>query len=165
VGIAPDYRVRAEAMKAPAATLADAVSDGRQALAFVQTHAAEYGIDPRRIVLAGGSAGGILTLNLVHTASGPLEGVVGIVNLWGTPGGDWRRFEQVRPDSPATFTVHGTADALVPYQYSQTFNDDLERAGVPHVFLTLPAAPHTPLMHFDQIVAAVAQFLQETIDQ
>jgi acetyl esterase/lipase len=46
------YRLSGEA-RYPAA-----IHDVRAAVRWVRTHAREYGIDPRRIVLAGGSAGG-----------------------------------------------------------------------------------------------------------
>lgn len=83
VGIAPDYRVRTAPDADPTGTIQDIVSDGRAALAWTGEHAAQYGIDPRRIVLAGGSAGGMLVLNLAHTAPGPLEGVLGITRFVG----------------------------------------------------------------------------------
>jgi acetyl esterase/lipase len=38
-----------------------AVADGRQALAYVRAHAAEYGIDPKRIGIIGFSAGGVIS--------------------------------------------------------------------------------------------------------
>ncbi len=44
------------------ATVADmAVADGRQALAYVRAHAAEYGINPKRIGIIGFSAGGVIS--------------------------------------------------------------------------------------------------------
>jgi acetyl esterase/lipase len=44
------------------ATVADmAIADGRQALAYVRAHAAEYGIDPQRIGIIGFSAGGVVS--------------------------------------------------------------------------------------------------------
>ncbi len=38
-----------------------AVADGRQALTYVRAHAAEYGIDPKRIGIIGFSAGGVIS--------------------------------------------------------------------------------------------------------
>jgi acetyl esterase/lipase len=51
-----EYRLASQGL-APAA-----VEDGRCALHWVAEHAAEYGFDPRRIVVAGESAGGHLAL-------------------------------------------------------------------------------------------------------
>jgi acetyl esterase/lipase len=167
VGIAPDYRIRENPDSDLAGTIEDAVSDGRSALGWVQTHAADYRIDPHRVILAGGSAGGMLVTNLVHSSekhfASQLEGVCAVVDLWGTPAGTQRRFTQINPAAPATFIVHGTADALVPYQNSLTFASELQQAGIPHTFLTLPDAPHTPFMHFDQIVQAVSAFLSPLV--
>ncbi len=162
VGIAPDYRVRPESDEDFDSIIADAVSDGRRAYDWVRAHGAEYGIDPQRLVLAGGSAGGMLVLNMVHMAPGPLPGLAGIIDLWGTPGGKWRFF-QVRPDSPPTFIVHGTADQMVPYEYSQTLVAELAQAGVRHTLLALPGAPHTPLTHLEQMIEAIAAFLEEIL--
>lgn len=161
VGIAPDYRLRDDAMSDFAGTIADCVADGRQALEWVRAHAAEYGIDPARLALAGGSAGGMLVLHLVHTATAPLEGVRAVIDLWGTPGGQWQHFGHIRTDCPPTFIVHGTGDELVPYENSQRLAAELERAGIQHTFLTIPGAPHTPLEHFEEMVKAVETFLSQ----
>jgi acetyl esterase/lipase len=163
VGVAPDYRVRPEPPQDYPGTIQDAVSDGRQAVAWVTEHAAQYNIDPTRILLAGGSAGGMLVLNLVHTIADAIPGLVGVIDLWGTPGVTTRMFEHVNGNSPATFVVHGTADALVPYQNSQGFVAELAQAGIQNTFLTISDAPHTPLKHFDQMVEAIAKFLEEII--
>jgi acetyl esterase/lipase len=163
VGIAPDYRVRPDPSLNPAAALLDAVSDGKQALAWVIANAAEYRIDPQRIVLAGGSAGGMLVLNLVHTSPGPLAGLIGVIDLWGTPDGKWRGYDHINPGSPATLIVHGTADALVPYQNSLDFAAELQQAGISNKLITLPDAPHTPMSYMDQIIESITSFLEEII--
>jgi acetyl esterase/lipase len=43
-----------------------AVADGRQALTYVRAHAAEYGIDPKRIGIIGFSAGGVISAATAH---------------------------------------------------------------------------------------------------
>ena len=55
VGIVVEYRVSAEG-----ASRADAIDDGRDALAFVLARAQRLGIDPERVAMAGSSAGGAL---------------------------------------------------------------------------------------------------------
>jgi acetyl esterase/lipase len=47
---------------APRADLNDMMHDVIQAIAWIQTHAAQYGVDPERIVLMGTSGGGHLAL-------------------------------------------------------------------------------------------------------
>ncbi len=51
--------------------------DVRDAVAFLKTHAAEYGLDAQRLVLAGRSAGGQLALLVAYTTPDPaIRGVV-----------------------------------------------------------------------------------------
>ena len=45
-----------------------AIADGRQALAYVRIHAADYGIDPKRIGIIGFSAGGVISLAAAYNA-------------------------------------------------------------------------------------------------
>ncbi len=71
-----------------------------------------------------------------------------------------RLFERIHPDGPPTLLIHGTADALVPYQCSQDLLAELKAAGVEAVLLTLEGAPHTPVMHMDEIIAAITEFLR-----
>ena len=62
VGFNIDYRL------SPRATLPDHVIDVKRAIAWVREHAGELGIDPWRICLTGGSAGGHLTALAALTA-------------------------------------------------------------------------------------------------
>jgi len=54
VGFNVDYRL------SPRATMPEHVIDVKRAIAWVRKHAAEYGVDPERICITGGSAGGHL---------------------------------------------------------------------------------------------------------
>lgn len=54
----------------PEATVMEIVADVNRAVRFIRHHAAEYGIDPNRIGVTGGSAGGHLSLMLA-TRGGP----------------------------------------------------------------------------------------------
>src|SRR5581483_3076569 len=63
VSVAPDYRV-SDQPGDPMQKLKDAVEDCRAALAWMKTHGAELGIDPARIAVGGGSAGGIAAISL-----------------------------------------------------------------------------------------------------
>lgn len=47
---------------APETDLAGMVGDVKRAVAWMKMHGADFGVDPRRVVLAGGSAGGQLAL-------------------------------------------------------------------------------------------------------
>ncbi len=54
----------------PKATIMDIVEDMHRAVRFVRHHAKEYGVDPNRLGVTGGSAGGHLSLMLA-TRGGP----------------------------------------------------------------------------------------------
>lgn len=56
IGIAADYRVK----KRHGTTPLECIQDAKSAIRYVRTHAAALGIDPDRIIAAGGSAGGHL---------------------------------------------------------------------------------------------------------
>jgi acetyl esterase/lipase len=62
IGFNIDYRL------SPRATLPDHVIDVKRAIAWVREHASELSIDPARICLTGGSAGGHLTALAALTA-------------------------------------------------------------------------------------------------
>ena len=48
----------------PQATIMDIIQDMHRGIRFIRYHAADYGIDPKRIGVTGGSAGGHLSLML-----------------------------------------------------------------------------------------------------
>jgi acetyl esterase/lipase len=56
---------------APNARLRGMVADVKQAIVWLKTHSDKYGIDPERIVLMGGSAGGHLALLSAYTPNVP----------------------------------------------------------------------------------------------
>ena len=97
VGIAPDYRVRADPRSDLTSTIRDAVVDGQMALEWTRANLDEYRIDPRSIALAGGSAGGMLVLNLVHDPDQPVngkrDGLIAVMSMGGQQAdpGVWNR--------------------------------------------------------------------------
>ena len=65
VGFNIDYRL------SPRATFPEHLIDVKEAIAWVREHAQEYSIDPSRVCLTGGSAGGHLTALAALTANDP----------------------------------------------------------------------------------------------
>jgi acetyl esterase/lipase len=55
----------------PETDLRGMVGDARRAIAWIKAHAPDYGVNPRRVVLAGASAGGHLALLAAYTAGLP----------------------------------------------------------------------------------------------
>ena len=67
---------------APAGTIEDSLTDIRNAIEFVQAHAKEYDIDPRRLFLLGESAGGSLVA-LIGVKDKGKHGLAGIIDFYG----------------------------------------------------------------------------------
>lgn len=163
VGVAADYRVRSDPEPEWPAAVRDALADARLALDWVRANAAIYRMDARRIALAGGSAGGMIVHNLCHAPAAPMDatrdGILAAISLWGPPRSEARLFASVNPRCPPTLFIHGTADALVPYHLSPELMAELRAVGVEADLLTFEGAPHTPVMHMDEIIAAISGFL------
>lgn len=149
VAIAAEYRVA----KRHGATPFDCVEDGKSAIRWVRAHATTLGIDPARIVAAGGSAGGHVAActALIEGYEGPGEDLsisswpnalilynpvldtteIGFgVNIVGVD----RKTEispchHVKPGLPPTLVIHGTADATVPFENAERFTRLMQAAG------------------------------------
>ena len=91
-------------------------------------------MDRSRIVVGGGSAGGMIAVNLCYmkewnAGEWDRSGVVGLVNLWGSPRPDWS-FYEVNPEDPPALIVHGTQDAAVAFSNALDLVKELESQGV-----------------------------------
>jgi acetyl esterase/lipase len=147
VGIAPDYRTRDRLKGTPE----DCVSDGRAAVAWIVEHAKELGIDPKKIIVLGGSAGGHVAAWTAIPAPGPgkddpapqvLPAAMVLLNpVTDTKAGGYggpKRFnksearalacsvtDQMPAKMPPAIVFHATADITVPYANSVVFRDKL----------------------------------------
>ncbi|MFZ4767493.1 MAG: alpha/beta hydrolase [Roseimicrobium sp.] len=114
--------------------------DAQRALRTVRHRAAEWGLDVRKIGIAGYSAGANVAMNLAAnfdagdaTASDPIERLssrpdfaVGL-GTW-----HWRKPENpfvFKKDSPPVYLVHATTDK--PVEIAQNIVGDLKKLGVP----------------------------------
>jgi len=163
VGIAPDYRVKDRFNGSPA----DCVADGRAALRWVQDHAAELGIDTRRIVVGGSSAGGHLALWTAITATPPGSSeaeaptmkpaaLVLMSGLTDTTYGVYgRRATQAGVDGaalspqhhldgkmPPTIMFHGDADTVVDHSQAANLHQKLRDNGAASQLVTVPGGSH-----------------------
>ena len=149
VAISADYRVKSKHKVTPM----ECVADGKSAIRYVRSHAKELGIDPEKIVAAGGSAGGH-----VAACTGTIEGldeeteddsVSSVPNAMmlynpvldtGPDGFGSKRFPKETPlvASPVhhikagivpTIVFHGTADKTVPFEQAKRFTKLMTDAG------------------------------------
>jgi acetyl esterase/lipase len=131
VTVIPDYRIY------PQVRFPLFLEDGAQAVAWVERHAAEFGGDPRRIVLMGHSAGAhmaaMLALNPAYLdgAGADPAHIIGLIGLSGPYGltpntatlndifrapytpHDWQVLDYVSSHAPPALLLQGEADTLV----------------------------------------------------
>jgi acetyl esterase/lipase len=146
-----------------------AVRDVQSAVQWIREHSGEYMINPEKIALIGGSAGGHLALMVAYSDSSQRR-VQAVVNIYGptdltteyarnrgecltflgksyAEAPDLYRLASPRthlsPDDPPTLIFHGTIDALVPVSQSDSLHQWLDRAGVPNEYHRLRGWPHT----------------------
>lgn len=142
------------------------VEDGARAVAWARANAAAHGGDPRRLFVAGHSAGaqiaalvGADARYLAAHGMKPrdLAGVIGLagpydfaitgqyVPIFGERA-QWPRAQAVNAvdgDEPPFLLVHGDADRVVEAQDSRLMQQRLQRAGVEARLLVLPGGGHT----------------------
>jgi acetyl esterase len=182
LGIAAEYRVRSRNGTSAFA----AVDDARAAYRFLHENADTLGIDPARIVLAGGSAGGHLAaaavispwperdglpdpsgLVLLNPAldtrvDGEEDYLAGIADLFEGRGEEISPLHHARPGLPRTLVVHGTADDIVPFEHSRDFCARMQAEGNTCLLSAWEGANHGffnwGLGSFDEVLSEVVSF-------
>lgn len=166
----------------PAATFPDHLIGVKRAIAWAREEGRQrFGIDPRRIAIAGGSSGAHLAALAALTPQDRAlqpgfadadTSVVACIPSYGiydllvrnptrydwpfiaryvmktAPADDPGLYElgspidQVRPDAPPFFVIHGEYDSIVLPAESEHFVAALENAGVDHRYFEVPWAQH-----------------------
>ena len=90
------------------------------------------------------------------------NGIVGFVNLWGTPDIIWGKLD-VDKNDPPTIIVHGTEDKLVSYSNSAALAEKLKANNVKHELITIEGAGHTPVKFMNDFEKKIAGFIYEVI--
>jgi acetyl esterase/lipase len=163
-----NYRVRENPRDDKEGTITDALEDAMKGLNWLRKNAEELGVDKSKIVIGGGSAGGILGTNLCFKDGTESEkwdksGIVAFINLWGSPDESWGNFK-VDKNDPPTIIVHGTEDPLVPFKNSEELIEKLTTNGIKNELIAIEGAGHTPAGHMDDFEKKIAQFLSEVIN-
>jgi acetyl esterase len=149
VGISVEYRLLGK----PAGTTPfDCAKDGRSAIRFIRGHASELGIDPQKIIVSGGSAGGHvaaataffegvddasddLTQSPVPNALVLLFPVIDTSSEgYGNSkcGPKWKEISplhRVSGKAPPTIVFHGTGDTVTPFKGAKAFSEAMLAAG------------------------------------
>jgi predicted esterase len=143
IGIQADYRV---AMRHGTTPL-EAIADAKSALRYVRTNAVRLGVDPQRIIAAGGSAGGHLAICTllaggeepgedVRVSTKPNALVLHNPVLGEGFGGNFFQnhpeFSPMLADKagwPPTILSNGTKDPITPFHAAENFNLLMKTAG------------------------------------
>ena len=183
VGISLQYSlIRAKGNLTPF----DSVKDGRSAVRYLRAHATELGIDPQKIIVSGGSAGG-------HVAAGTamFEGVdsdtddktvscrPNVLVLYypvidtskdgygnekcGERWQDISPLHQVKPNMPPTITFHGTGDTVCPFKGVEQFQAAMLKSGNTSELVVYPKGRHGYFLYdlklFNEAMAKTEEFL------
>ncbi len=154
--LAPESCTSAAGVSSACQTAAVAAAhDAQAAVRWLRANAAAYRIDPNRIGIGGESAGAITATFVGVWSDQPGDsgnpGYRSDVEAWvsisgGLPGGLF-----VGPGDAPGFLFSGTADPLVPYQWSVDTANAMDAAHVPVVFRTLDGAGHVPWIPYGDL--------------
>lgn len=184
LGVSLEYRL---ASPARGTQPEDCVRDARSAIRYLRQHAAELGIDPDKIIAAGGSAGG-------HIAAG-----TAMFNQLDDPADDtsiscvpnalvlyypvidtsaegyghdrlkdrWKAISprhQVRPGLPPTLVFHGTADRTTPFLGAEDFHKKMLAAGNRCELVAHEGGQHGYLVYDLKLLAEALQRTEQFLD-
>lgn len=173
VCISANYRLR------PAVTFPEHLIDVKKVIAWVRTHAAEYGADPEMVFVAGSSSGAQLAALAALTCGDPafqpgFEGantsVTAAICLQGyypsADGQEQSPFDPLARDgtgAPPFFIAHGDRDTVVPVEAARRFAAWLRSTSAnPVVYAELPGGQHGfdrfHSLRFDAVVNAIEAF-------
>lgn len=173
--------------KSASTTPFDCVKDGRSAIRYLKEHAGQLGIDPTKIVVAGGSAGG-------HVAAATalfddVNEATDDVNVSSTPaalvlfypvidtgpqgygnakcGANWKQIspvDHVRAGLPPTLVFHGTGDTVTPFAGAKSFDERMKAVGNRCELVVNDGGVHGYFLYdrklYDGAVARTEEFLR-----
>lgn len=181
VAISADYRTRGSHKTSPR----ECVEDGKSAARWVRTHAAELGIDPKRLAFGGGSAGGHVAAATHFCKGFDTKGEDASVSARGDAlllfnpvldngpteyGHDrvkdcWKEISpahNVEAPVPPILYMLGTKDKLIPVATAERFKKTVEQAGGRCDLKLHEGAPHgffNSPPHLDKTILEMIEFL------
>jgi len=184
IGISAEYRFRDSA---EGTTVFDCVRDGRSVVRYVRQHAKELGVDPRQIIVSGGSAGAHIaagtalfdTVNEVTDAM-DISAMPNVLVLYypvidtspegygaNKIGEQWRKLSplhNIKEGLPPTLLFHGTSDKVTPFKGAKNFKDAMIKAGNKCNLILKEGGIHGYMMfeknYFEEAISQTITFLE-----
>jgi para-nitrobenzyl esterase len=131
----------AEAIPTLRIALASAIEDANTALTWLT----QQGVNPNQIAIAGESAGAITALHLAYLNDTlKLNPVTpkAIINIYGAMSKPENNGTEISKGEPALWTIHGTADQVVPYTAAEYLDTETRKSNIPHTLHTIKNAGH-----------------------
>lgn len=138
VAITPEYRTKSKYNTTPY----ECVEDGIDAINWIIEHSDDLGIDPDKIIVAGGSAGGHIALStflipgkellkkpyglvLFNPVCDTTETGYGYEKIGANPK-SLSPIHHIKKNMPPTLIFHGTDDTIVPFENATRFFDKMK---------------------------------------
>lgn len=187
VVVAAEYRIADR----HASLLPDAIADGKSLIRFLRQHAAEYQINPDKIMASGNSAGATIALALAtldetldeaeedHSISSRPNAIMinaGLADLTGEGHTWWHQYfddefierisplHQLEKGLPPMFIAHGTQDNDVNIESVRLYAEKAKGLGNEVMFLELKGAPH-PIWRIPYFAKQINAGRREFLDQ
>lgn len=159
-----NYRVREDPENDVINTLKDAIDDAALGINFIIKNSDLYNIDKNKIILAGGSAGGVTGTNLflINDDFQKKNKILAFVNLWGSPP-SFAMLGKINENFPPTIIIHGTKDEMVRFDSSEKLMNELKRNNIDCVLYPIKDAGHTPKSFMKDIINYISDFLYKKI--
>lgn len=157
IGIEADYRVKSRHGTTPL----ECIEDAKSAIRYVREHAKELGINPDKIIAAGGSAGGhIATCTFLDGGDAPGEDLsvstkpnalvlhnpvlgVGFGQDFFKAHPEFSPILHVKKGWPPTILSNGTNDHTTPFEGAEKFMQLMKQAGNTCVLIPVKDADHS----------------------
>lgn len=188
VGISLEYRLATQKPTPGGLTPFDCVHDVKAAIRHLKTNAAEFGIDPDKIIVSGASAGGHLAVatalfdavndpaddTQINTVPAAMVLLFPVIDTsaeigYGNAllGERWKEIDpnsHVRAGLPPTLTFHGTGDTVTPFAGAEKFHAAMKAAGNKSELIVHEGGKHGYLMFdralLDDTLTKTAAFLR-----